>query len=162
MDERTLTEDLGMDWSGGKPYDVLEIKNNNVNFYDFVFCGEKDGSQDSLNFQLNELTNARWGVNSYEIREVDTDLLKSALNGFGTTAQSRLAYNTFQIMKDTLPGWATEEINAQLEGLEQDSDAYYEKFIELAIKTMDNEGYTKGNDIESPADENFAKKANKK
>ena len=150
MDERTLTEDLGMDWSGGKPYDVLEIKNNNVNFYDFVFCGEKDGSQDSLNFQLNELTNARWGVNSYEIREVDTDLLKSAVNGSGTTAQSRLAYNTFQIMKDTLPGWATEEINAQLEGLEQDSDAYYEKFIELAIKTMDNEGYTEGNTIDTP------------
>lgn len=156
MDEQTLTEDLGMDWSGGKPYDVLEIKNNNVNFYDFVFCGEKDGAQNSLAFQLNELTTARWGVNSYEIREVDTDLLKSAVNGPGKTNESKLAYNTFQIMKDALPNWATEEIKEQLAGLVEDSDEYYEKFIELAIKTMDNEGYTQGNTIDSPTPDDQA------
>ncbi len=156
IDERTLTEDLGMDWSGGKPYDVLEIKNNNVNFYDFVFCGEKDGDQENLNFRLNDLTNAHWGVNSYVIREVDTDLLKSAVNGAGKTAQSRLAYNTFQIMKESLPAWATDEIKEQLASLKEDSDEYYEKFIELAIKTMDNEGYTQGNTIDSPTPDDQA------
>lgn len=156
MDERAMTEDLGMDWSGGKPYDVLEIKNNNVNFYDFVFCGEKDGDQENLAFQLNELTNAHWGINNYVIREVDTDLLKSAVNGAGNNAQSQLAYSTFQIMKDSLPGWATDEIKEALSELKPDSDEYYEKFIELAIKTMDNEGYTQGNTIDSPTPDDQA------
>ncbi len=150
MDERTLTEALGMDWSGGKPYDVLEIKNNNVNFYDFVFCGEKDGDQENLNFRLNDLTNAHWGVNSYVIREVDTDLLKAAVGGAGKTAQANLAYNTLKIMKESMPAWATDEIKEALVGLKEDSDEYYEKFIEYAIKVMDNEGYTQGNTIESP------------
>lgn len=156
MDERAMTEDLGMDWSGGKPYDVLEIKNNNVNFYDFVFCGEKDGDQENLAFQLNELTNAHWGINNYVIREVDTDLLKSAVNGAGNNAQSQLAYSTFQIMKDSLLGWATDEIKEALSELKPDSDEYYEKFIELAIKTMDNEGYTQGNTIDSPTPDDQA------
>ncbi len=150
MDERTLTEELGMDWSGGKPYDVLEIKNNDVNFYDFVFCGEEDGKQDSLDIQLNQLTNARWGVNQYEIREVNTDLLKAAVGGPGDNTESRLAYDTYNIMKDSLPMWATNEIKEALADLEPDSDEYYQKFIEYAIQTMDNEGYTEGNSIASP------------
>lgn len=163
MDEQTLTEQLGMDWSGGKPYDVLEISNNRINFYDFVFCGEEDGDQENLSFQLNELTNARWGLNSYVLREVDTDLLKSSVyNGIGDNVQQALAYNTLQIMMEALPNWATDEIKEVLDGLDPNSSEYYEKFIEYAIQVMDNEGYEQGNTIDSPTADDQASTQTKK
>lgn len=163
MDEQTLTEELGMDWSGGKPYDVLEISNNRINFYDFVFCGEEDGDQENLTFQLNELTDARWGLNSYVLREVDTDLLKSAVyNDSSSDYQQALARNTLEIMMDSLPAWATDEIKEALDGLVPESDEYYEKFIEYAIQIMDNEGYEQGNTIDSPTADDQASTQTKK
>ena len=160
MDERAFTEELGMDWSGGKPYDVFEISNNNINFYDFVFAGVNDGNQENVIFNLNELSEARWGVNQYTIREVDTDKMKAPeVKG---DSESSLAHDTLRIIQNSIPQWMNENIKNQLAQYEEGSDEYNTKFIELAVEMMDNEGYTKGNDIESPAYENFAKKANKK
>jgi hypothetical protein len=67
IDEQTFSESLGMDWSGGKPYDMVNFCNNTVNFYDFVFSGTGDGTQDSVSLGLNELTNVKWGITTYNL-----------------------------------------------------------------------------------------------
>ena len=148
LDERSMTEDLGMDWSGGKPYDVLEVKNNRINFYDFVFAGTDDGSQKNVVFNLNELTSARWGINKYNIREVNTDLAyQDKIEG---DYESSLAHDTLRIIKASIPSWMTASIAKELSKYEEGTDEYNKKFIELAFELMDQEGYMKGNELPDP------------
>lgn len=149
MDERTYTENLGMDWSGGKPYDVYEVRNNTINFYDFVFAGTADGNQENAVFNLNELTQARWGINKYSIREVDLNKMHAEEDYSDT--ESRLAHDTLRVILNSIPQWMNENIQNQLSEYEPGSLEYNNKFIELAIELMDQEGYLKGNEIESVA-----------
>ncbi len=151
MDEQRFTEALGMDWSGGKPYDVFDINRNTIDFYDFVFSGTDDGNQENVRFDLNKLSQARWGINHYNIREVDID--KMAGEQDSTDSESVLAHDTLKIIQESLPQWINERIANQLSQYEVGSKEYLDKFIELAIELMDQEGYTKGNKIGSPADE---------
>ncbi len=155
MDEQSFTEKLGMDWSGGKPYDVFEIQNNNINFYDFVFAGTEDGNQENVVFNLNDLTEARWGINKYTIREVDTDKLNAGVTD--GDYENELANDTLRIIKNSIPQWMNANIANKLSQYEEGSDDYNKKFIELAIEMMDQEGYTKGNEIESPAEDELNK-----
>ncbi|MBQ2643987.1 hypothetical protein IJG14_00260 [bacterium] len=150
LDEQAFTETLGMDWSGGKPYDVLELQNNRIDFYDFVFAGTSDGSQKEITFDLNSLSNARWGINNYNIREVNTNLLGK---GRSTDYESSLAQDTARIILENAQSWITPSIEQALSKYEYGSDEYYKALLEIAVDVMDNEGYLKGNDISSPADE---------
>lgn len=160
MDEQSFTEALGMDWSGGKPYDVFEINNNTINFYDFVFAGTDDGNQENVIFNLNELTEARWGINRYTIREVDIDKMTS--EKVVGDSESELAHDTLRIIQESIPQWMNANIQRQLSSYEVGTEEYNNKFIELAIEMMDQEGYTKGNEIDSPAEEQLAKAEQKK
>ena len=156
MDERMMTEALGMDWSGGKPYDVLQMKNNKIDFYDFVFSGtpdrgSSDGSQKNVVFALNELTSARWGINNYTIREVNTNLATGTSEG--QDYETMLANDTVSIIMSTIPQWMTKEIQEALKEYKPDSAEYTKKFLELAFKLMDQEGYLQGNEILSAGEE---------
>lgn len=151
MDEQSFTEKLGMDWSGGKPYDVYEIRNNTINFYDFVFAGTADGNQENVTFNLNELTQARWGINQYTIREVDINKMTSEENS--GDYESSLAHDTLRIIQQSIPQWMNNKIANALSEIEPGTKEYYNKFLEMAIELMDQEGYTKGNEITSPGDE---------
>lgn len=150
MDEQSFTEGLGMDWSGGKPYDVYEIRSNTINFYDFVFSGTADGNQENVTFNLNELTQARWGLNQYTIREVDINKMFAENTG---DYESSLAHDTLRIIQQSIPQWMNNKIANALSELEPGTKEYYNKFLEMAIELMDQEGYTKGNEINSPGDE---------
>ena len=149
MDERTFTEELGFDWDeGGKPYDVLEITSNRINFYDFIFAGFGDGKQDQFVADLEEFSlNPRWGINNYVWREVNPDLAYAPESG---DYESYLAHDTLRLIQESIPTWMTAKIANELADYEVGSDEYNKKFIELAFELMDQEGYLKGNEIEDP------------
>ena len=151
LDEQTMTEALGMNWSGGKPYDILEITNNKINFYEFIFGGTGDGKQLNVTMHLNELESARWGINNFVLREVNTELASS--ENEATDYESMLAQSSLKIIKDNMPQWMTKEIMEALKGLDPESSEYKKKFIDLAFKRLDQEGYLEGKEIESAGQE---------
>lgn len=155
MDEQSFTENLGMDWSNGKPYDVFDLKFNNIDFYDFVFAGTDDGSQANYEVNLSQFDNAKWGAGTYTIREVDTDLLDP--NNKGTDKESQIAQDTLDIMKRTMHQWATDNIMSQLSQYKEGSTEYNTLFNQIVTEIMDNEGYQKGNEITDPGQEYLEK-----
>lgn len=148
MDEQAFTEELGMDWSDGKPYDVFDKTLNNIDFYDFVFSGTSDGKQDNYVVNLRDFDNAKWGVGNYTIREVNKDLL--SYDNLGTDTESALARDTLDIITRTMPQWTNNRIQNMLSNMEIGSRDYNQKFIDVATQLMDQEGYLQGNEIEDP------------
>lgn len=141
MDEKGFTEALDMDWGNGKPYDAYEITQNNINFYDFIFGGTS-GGQTNRTYDLTDCDNARWGLQSFTQRTVDTSYWGKAANP--SDQQSVLANDTLRIIKQSMPQWMTNEIKQQLSNYPEGSVDYWNKFYQLAIQLMDQEGYTKG------------------
>ncbi|MGN0006404.1 MAG: hypothetical protein ACI37Z_10635 [Candidatus Gastranaerophilaceae bacterium] len=148
MDEQSFTENLGFDWSNGKPYDVFDLEFNNINFYDFIFSGVGDGRQDNIVVDLTKFDNAKWGAGTYTLREVAANLLDPYNNG--TARESVLAKDTLEILKRTMPQWANDKINALLSQYPENSKEYNELFKKIVVALMDNEGYTAGNELPDP------------
>lgn len=148
MDEQTFTENLGFDWSNGKPYDVFDQKFNTIDFYDFIFAGEDDGRQNNYDIKLSDFNNAKWGAGTYTIREVDTDLLDP--NTQPTDRETALAKDTLDIMKRTMSQWATPKIQEMLSKYEEGSAEYNKLFNAIVTQLFDNEGYKKGNELDDP------------
>lgn len=149
-DEQSFTEELGMDWSGGKPYDILDITNNQINFNDFIFSGTSDGHQDELSVNMNDFQDTRWGVNSYNITEVDTKL--ALADEDKTKRESTQAHDSLKLMMTEADKWLTPKMKEELAQYVPDSKEYNRKLAEFAFQTFDNEGYLQGNEIKSPAD----------
>ncbi|MDD3236971.1 MAG: hypothetical protein PHV37_02600 [Candidatus Gastranaerophilales bacterium] len=141
-DEQGFTEKLGMSWENGKPYDVFEVNQNKINFYDFVFGGVSDGKQTDATFNLSECDNAKWGLQNYTIREVDTSYWGKVENT--DNYESILSHDTLKTIKQAMPQWMTSEIKTQLSKYEEGSTEYWSKYYELAIKLMDQEGIYSG------------------
>lgn len=135
MDERSFTEKLGLDWSGGKPYDTFSIDQNKINFYEFVFDGIGDGTQANEVFDLSKFTNSRWGIQSYTLREVDTKYWDSKTDP--TNQESLLSKDSLEVIMRTMPQWMTDDIKSQLSKLDPNSTEYWTKFCELAVELMD-------------------------
>ncbi len=148
MDEQTFTENLGFDWSNGKPYDVFDQKFNTIDFYDFIFAGEDDGRQNNYDIKLSDFNNAKWGAGTYTIREVDTDLLDP--NTQPTDRETALAKDTLDIMKRTMSQWATPKIQEMLSKYEEGTPEYNKLFNAIVTQLFDNEGYKKGNELDDP------------
>lgn len=138
LDEEGFTEKLGMSWENGKPYDTFEINQNKINFFEFQFSGLGDGKQDEAVFNLTELDNARWGLQNYTIREVDTSYWNKQIDK--NDYESILSHDTLRVIKQTMPNWMTNEIKEQLKDLEEGTVEYNSKFYALAIKLMDQAG----------------------
>lgn len=148
MDEQTFTENLGFDWSNGKPYDVFDQKFNTIDFYDFIFAGEDDGKQNNYDIKLSDFDSAKWGAGTYTIREVDTDLLDP--NTQPSDRETALAKDTLDIMKRTMSQWATPKIQQMLSKYEEGSAEYNKLFNAIVTQLFDNEGYKKGNELDDP------------
>lgn len=148
MDEQSFTENLGFDWSEGKPYDVFDRSFNTVNFYDFIFSGTGDGEQDNIVVDLTKFDNAKWGAGTYTLREVAANLLDPYNDG--TDRESVLAKDTLEILKRTMPQWTNDKINALLSQYPENSKEYNELFKKIVVALMDNEGYTAGNELPDP------------
>ncbi|MCR5260981.1 MAG: hypothetical protein K6C94_04010 [Candidatus Gastranaerophilales bacterium] len=148
LDEQSLSESLGMDWSGGKPYDVLDIVSNQVNFYDFVFSGTDDG-QDTVSINLNDVTDARWGINKYNITEVNTKYTDLPEMG---NVESVKAHNSLNVMLSSAENWLTDEMKSELSAYRKGSSAYQQKLREFAYRLQDNEGYRQGKEVLSPSE----------
>lgn len=137
MNEQSFTEKLGMSWENGKPYDVFEINQNKINFYDFVFGGIGDGKQADATFNLSDCDNARWGLQNYTIREVDTSFWNKKADP--TNMESLMSQDSLRVIKQAMPQWMTDEIKAQLSNYKEGTLEYSSKFYALAIKLMDQE-----------------------
>lgn len=142
MDEEKFTEKLGMSWENGKPYDVFEINQNKINFYDFVFGGVGDGNQMNNVFNLTGFDNARWGMQNYVIREVDTSYWSKAPDA--TNKESNISLDSLRVIKQAMPQWMTDQIKTQLSTYKENTVEYASKFYAAAIKLMDQEGIYNG------------------
>lgn len=142
MDEKGFTEKLGMSWENGKPYDVFEINQNKINFYDFVFGGTGDGNQMNTEINLSGFDNARWGLQNYTIREVDTSYWNKATDY--TNSESILSKDSLRVIIQAIPQWMTDQIKTQLSAYKDGSPEYISKFYAAAIKLMDQEGIYNG------------------
>ena len=100
--ERTLTEEMGFDWSNGKPYDVMSLDQGGINFYEFTATGLKDGVQDGYSIQREKIGNIKWGLTSFYHQELNpyylynNDYSSEALKG--QWARSVLMQNANQFM----------------------------------------------------------------
>lgn len=146
LDEQTFSESLGMDWSGGKPYDVLEVVSNTINFHDFVFAGTSDGVQDSISLNLDELTTAKWGINKFNITEVDPSMR------YSSGSEGLKASMSMNLMLSEADRWLTDGMKEQLSQYPKGSSAYNQLLSSFAYHVFDNEQYLSGNEITSPAD----------
>lgn len=142
MDEKGFTEKLGMSWENGKPYDVFEVDQNKINFYDFTFGGIGDKNQMNIQINLTGFDNARWGLQNYNIREVDTSYWNKATDN--TNAESILSKDSLRVIIQTIPQWMTDQIKTQLSAFTEGSTEYMSKFYAAAIKLMDQEGIYTG------------------
>lgn len=142
MDEKGFTEKLGMSWENGKPYDAFEINQNKINFYDFVFGGVGDGNQMNTEINLTQFDNARWGLQNYTIREVDTSYWNKATDY--TNNENLLSKDSLRVIMQSIPQWMTEQIKNQLSAYKEGSPEYIAKFYAAAIKIMDQEGIYNG------------------
>jgi len=133
MSEKQLASSMGIEYENedSKPFDYIKLDHNGLKFTDLVFAGAGDGQNDRLSFDLSQLKGVKWGNASFNIEDID-----------GTNVQ---------IIKDTIPQYMLEEIESALSGYVKGSQEYNTKFLELAVELMDQEGYTKGQEIASPA-----------
>lgn len=150
MDEKGFTTKLGMDWSNGKPYDVFKVNQNKIDFYDFTFGGTGDGDQANEVFDLSKFDNARWGLQNYTIREVDTSYWSTTpATTTGTTSstadkQKALSLDSLNLIKQAMPQWMTDQISNELSQYKEGSTEYLTKFYQEAVKLMDQEGVYNG------------------
>lgn len=139
LDEKGFTEKIGMNWENTKPYDAFEISQNKINFYEFKFSGigGEDKSQENLVINLNDFDNARWGLQNFVIREVDTSYWGKTVDN--TNSESVLSHESLDVIKQAMPQWMTDEIKAQLSQYKEGTVEYNSKFYAAAIKLMDQE-----------------------
>ena len=142
MDEKGFTEKLGMSWENDKPYDVYEIGSNQINFYEFQFAGEGDGNQANVAFDLSGTENARWGLQNFVMREVDTTYWNKAVDT--KNKESILSHDSLRIIKSSIPQWMTDQIEQTLSAYKKDSVEYWTKFYAIAIDLMDQTNEYKG------------------
>lgn len=138
MDEKGFTEKIGMNWENTKPYDAFEISQNKINFYEFKFSGVggQDKSQANVVYNLNDFDNARWGLQNFVEREVDTSYWNKAVDN--TNAESVLSNDSLRVIIQAIPQWMTDEIKTQLAPYKGTTE-YNAKFYAAAIKLMDQE-----------------------
>lgn len=142
MDEKGFTEKLGMNWDNGKPYDVFEINQNKINFYDFIFGGIGDKKQMNTEINLSGFDNARWGLQNYTIREVDTSYWNQKTDY--TNSENLLSKESLRVIIQSMPQWMTDKIKTELSAYKEGSTEYLTKFYAAAIKLMDQEGIYNG------------------
>ncbi len=142
MNERGFSEKIGMSWKNGKPYDAFEINQNKINFFEFQFGGLGDGNQLNEVINLEGFDNARWGLQNYVIREVDTSYWNKASDP--TNQENQLSLDSLRIIKQSMPQWMTDQIKAELSKYKEGTTEYWSKFYAKAIKLMDQEGIYKG------------------
>lgn len=85
--ERKITEDMGFDWSNGKPYSVMTLDQGGISFYCFTPDGN-DGKQDGYSIYREKVGNIKWGLTSLYHQEINPyylyandDYSVSGLNG---------------------------------------------------------------------------------
>ncbi len=81
-DERTLTEEMGFDWTNGKPYTVMTMDQGGMNFYEFTMTGVKDGVQDGYAIERQRAGNIKWGLTSLYHQEVNPYYLYANDNSY--------------------------------------------------------------------------------
>ena len=100
--ERNITEEMGFDWSYGKPYDVMTLDQGGINMYEFTATGLKDGVQDGYSIQRERVGNIKWGLYSFYHQELNPYYLYNNDNSSealkGQWARNILMQNANQFM----------------------------------------------------------------
>ena len=78
--ERNVAESFGLDWSNGKPYDIMTVDQGGISFYEFTSTGLGDGVQNGYGFQRQNINNIKWGLTSFYHQEVDYRYLLADYN----------------------------------------------------------------------------------
>ena len=104
-DERTLTEEMGFDWTNGKPYTVMTMDQGGMNFYELTTTGLQDGVQDGYAIERQRAGNIKWGLTSYYQQEVNPYYMYANDNSYegmkGQWIRDILFQNKKQFMTDS-------------------------------------------------------------
>lgn len=141
MNEETFSSMLGMNWEGGKPYDVYDMGQNTIDFYEFKFTGfdDEDG-QTIINANLSDFVNSSWGYESYINREVNTSYWDKDVDT--SNPESIKAYMSLSEMIKTMNQWITDSDKEVLSQLDQGTSDYYKTLYALMVKHMDQDNVT--------------------
>ena len=132
--EQQFASSLGIDYekNSDKPFDYIKLENNEIKVTDLVFAGMGDGNADKLHVDLSRLNNLKWDKVSFNVQETDS--------------------NDVGCIKESVPDYILRQIESRLGNLEEGTEEYNKRFLEVAAKIMDQEGYTKGNELSAPED----------
>jgi len=131
--EKQFAASMGIvyDNEDSKPYDYIKLRNIGVQFTDLVFAGSGDGVKDKISLTLSQVEDVKWGrQTTFNIEEAyDSDV---------------------NIIKDSLPQYIINQIENELSACEKGTDDYNKKFLEIATKLLDQEGYKSGKEVAAP------------
>lgn len=136
LSEKQYASSVGINYENDsdKPYDFIKFGNNVASFTDLVFAGTGDGKADRIGVDLRQVADITWGLaTTFDIQEVDAESVES--------------------IKNSVPKHILDKIEKALTAYDEGSAEYNAKFLEVAAELMDQEGYTKGNTVPSPAND---------